>query len=189
MSYAEMRDAMTPQRRAGRRPGPIVAVVVALAVLAVVALAVVEFSSANTFDPPRLGLPAVHLPGAAADLSLPHLPLDLAQVPLVGDALDRLINPPPAPPSPLRISASGERRTLANGTRVLTVTGTVANPTGAVATLTAIDAALLDAAGHPAFRWRIPAPASAIAAHTSIAFESIAANFPDGATVLRLRPR
>ncbi len=95
--------------------------------------------------------------------TLPTLPpLDLTRIPLVGDRLDALVNPPPAPASPLRIAASGERRQLGNGTWMMTVTGSVTNPTDAPVALTGIDAALLDPAGHVAFRWRIAAPASVI---------------------------
>ena len=189
MSFAEMRDTMTPPRRSGIGPAAFVTAVVMIVVLAVAALAVIEFAPEQTFNPPRLGLPAVHLPLKSASLSVPRLPpLRLVRVPIVGASLDRLIYPPPPSASPLRISAKGERRTLANGTLVLTITGSVANPSDATAALTAIDAALLDTAGHLAFHWRIPAPVSAIAAHSSVAFETVAANFPGGATVIRLRP-
>ncbi len=161
-------------------------VVPLLVVIALGALAVVEFAPADTFDPPRLGLPPVALTGVA----LPSLPpLDLTRIPVVGERLDAALNPPPAPASPLRITASGERRRLGNGTWLMTVTGTVTNPTPAPAALTGIDAALLDPAGHVAFRWRIAAPASVVAAGGSAAFESVAANFPPAATVLRLTVR
>lgn len=184
LRYADMRDVMLPPRR--RHLGWIAAVV---ALLAVAALAVVEFAPADTFDPPRLGLPAAKLPLAdLGSLALPDLPsFDPAQVPLVGDALGRWLAPSPA--SPLRVTATGERRRLANGTWLLTVTGTVANPTAAPLPLAGIDAALADPAGRVAFRWRIPAPASLIPAHASAGFESVAANFPAAATVLRLRAR
>lgn len=163
-----------------RRWGWLVAVV--LVVVALAALAVIEFAPADTFSPPRLGLPAA---GAiAADLP----PLDLTQVPLVGDRLDALVHPRPAPPSPLRIVATGERRTLPNGTRMLTVGGTVTNPTAAPVALAGIDAALVDPAGH-AFRWRIAAPATVLGAGQSATFDSITANYPADATVLQLTPR
>lgn len=175
-----VRPAADPDDPPPRRRWGLVALLV-LAVLALSALAVVEFAPATTFDQPRLGLPAV------AEVALPSLPpLDLTQVPLVGDRLDALVNRPPAPPSPLKIAASGERRRLGNGTWLLTVTGSVTNPTGEPVSLTGIDAALLDPAGHVALRWHIAAPASVIAPHASAAFESLTANFPPAATVLRL---
>ncbi|MBV8972559.1 MAG: zinc-ribbon domain-containing protein [Sphingomonadaceae bacterium] len=183
MSFAEMRDVMTPPRRR-RRWGWLLALV---ALIAVGALAVIEFAPEDTFSPPRLGLPAPRLALAdAGSLAVPHLPpLDLARVPLVG----ALIDPPPPPASPLRVTARGERRVLANGTRLLTVSGTVANPTAAPVALAGIDAALLDPAGHRALRWRIAAPASVVAAHTTAAFEATAANYPAQATLLQLTPR
>lgn len=192
-ALAPARPRSPPVRREPprRRLGWIAAVV---ALLAVAALAVVEFAPVATFDPPRLGLPAPQLPladfGSVRAPSLPVLPpLDLTRVPVVGDALERLVHPPATPASPLRITAAGERRTLANGTRVLTVTGSVGNPTAAPVALAGIDAALVDAAGHAVFRWRIAAPASVVGAHGSAAFEAVAANYPAGATVLQLTPR
>ena len=169
-----------------RRYGLLVAT--ALVAIVVTAAAVVEFAPADTFDPPRLGLPSPRdLARQTPSLDLP--PLDLRQIPLIGDALDGAINPPPAPASPLRVTARGERRTLANGTNVLLVSGTVANPAAAPVALTAIDAVLRDPAGPVAIRWRIPAPVAMVAGHGSVAFESVAANFPAAATVLQLTPR
>ena len=162
-----------------RRAWPIV---VLLLIVALAGFAVVEFAPADTFDPPRLGLPAPG--GIVADLPS----VDLSRVPLIGDALDRL-TPAAAPASPLRIVATGERRTLPGGTRLLTVGGTVTNPTAEPVALAGIDAALLDPAGHAAFRWRIAAPASVIGPGQSATFESIEANFPPDATVLQLTPR
>ncbi len=181
---ARLRTAAPRRRRWGW-------VIALIALLAIGALAVVEFAPDDTFDPPRLGLPAPHLPLAdLGSIAVPTLPpLDLTRVPVVGDTLDRLIHPLPTPASPLRITAHGERRTLANGTRLLTITGTVANPTAATVTLAGIDAALLDPAGHLAFHWRIAAPASVIAAHGRAEFEATAANYPAGATLLQLTPR
>ena len=155
--------------------------------VAVGGLALIEFAPVTTFDPPRLGLPAIpELRGIA--LPRPR-PLDLTAIPVVGARLDGLINPPAAAASPLRIAAHGERRRLSNGTWLLSVTGSVTNPTAAPVALAGIDAALLDPAGHVAFRWRIAPPVSLIEPHGSAAFESIAANFPPSATVLRLAVR
>ncbi len=176
-----------PRRRYGRL------VATALIVVVATAAAVVEFAPADTFDPPRLGLPSPRdLARQTPSLDLPQIdlpPLDLRQIPLIGDTLDGAINPPPAPASPLRVTAHGERRTLANGTNVLLVSGTVANPTADSVALTAIDAVLRDPAGPVAIRWRIPAPVAMVAGHGSVAFESVAANFPAAATVLQLTPR
>lgn len=181
MTAAQSAWSPDPDPVPRRRYGLLVAT--ALLVVAVTAAAVVEFAPSDTFDPPRLGLPSLDLP----PFDLP--PLDLRQLPVIGDALDAAINPPPAPASPLRITAHGERRTLANGTNVLLVSGTVANPTAAPVALTAIDAVLRNPAGPVAIRWRIQAPVAMVAGHGSVAFESVAANFPAAATVLQLTPR
>ena len=58
LSFSEMRDALAPAPRRRRRWGWLAALV---ALLAVGALAVIEFAPEDTFDPPRLGLPAPHL--------------------------------------------------------------------------------------------------------------------------------
>jgi predicted Zn finger-like uncharacterized protein len=180
-----------PEPKPRRRYGLIITI--ALVAVAVTAAAVVEFAPAETFDPPRLGLLSPHdLVRQMPTLSLPPFdlpPLDLRRVPLVGEALDGVVNPPSAPASPLIVSAHGERRILANGTNVLMVSGSVANPTAAPVALTGIDAVLRDPAGHVAIRWRIAAPVAAVAANSSAAFESVAANFPATATVLQLTPR
>ncbi len=180
-----------PEPTSRRRYGLIVAIVLIAAT--VTAAAIVEYTPVDTFDPPRLGLPrpsdlARQMPSLGlAPLDLP--PLDLRRVPLMGEALDGVVNPPSAPASPLVVTAHGERRTLANGTNVLLVSGSVANPTAAPVALTAIDAVLRDPAGPVAIRWRIAAPVAIVAANGSAAFESVAANFPATATVLQLTPR
>jgi len=165
---------------------PVGWIAAAVALLAAAALAVVEFAPERTFDPPRLGLPAARLPHVDT-ASLP--PLDLTRVPVVGSALDALAHPRAAPPSPLRITAIGERHRLANGTWLLTVAGTIANPTGAAVAVTGIDAALVDRRGKVGLRWRILPPVGEVPAHGRAPFESTAANFPAAATTLRLTPR
>ena len=189
--------AFRPVRRF--RWGCLTTAVVGLAVAG--AVAVVEFAPVNTFNPPRLGLPPVTLRisdlGAVSlpKFTLPRLhvpsielpPLDLTRIPYVGASLDRLVNPPPVPASPLRLTATGERHRLANGHTLLNVTGTLANPTALPQAVPAIDAALLDPAGHAAFHWRIAPPVVELAPHQSVAIESVAANYPPDATVLRLR--
>ena len=175
---------------------------VALAfILTAAALAVVEFAPLNTFTPPRLGLPPVTLPMSdlgsirLPKLTLPKLhvpaidlpPLDLTRIPYVGAPLDRMVNPPPLPASPLRLTATGERHRLANGRVLLNVTGTLVNPTALPQAVPAIDAALLDPAGRAAFHWRIAPPVVELAPYHSVAIESVATNFPPDATVLRLR--
>lgn len=186
--------APTPRRR-WVLPTALVGVLAAGAA-AVVALA----PQILPFDVSRLGLPAVTLPAidlprldlptfAAADL--PHVtisfpPLDLTRIPYVGDALDRLIFPPPAPISPLRIDVTAERRQLVNGTTLLVVSGEVANPTAASHIVPPIEATLADPSGRVALRWRIAAPVSRLAAGATAPFESVAANYPGGAPKLRL---
>lgn len=170
-------------------------------ILTAAAIAVVEFAPLDTFTPPRLGLPPVTLPMSdfgsisLSKLTLPKLhfpaidlpPLDLTRIPYAGAPLDRMVNPPPLPASPLRLTATGERRRLANGRVLLNVTGTLVNPTALPQAVPAIDAALLDPAGRAAFHWRIAPPVIELAPRHSVTIESVATNFPPGATILRLR--
>ena len=178
--------------------------------LALGGLAVVEFAPTATFDPPRLGLPPVALPvklpmsdlGSISlpklNLPAPHIPAitlpvldlpppDLTRIPYIGAALDRLVNPPPVPVSPLRLSVTGERSKLSNGRILLAVAGSVTNPTAAPLRVPAIEARLADPAGKVALRWRIAAPVATLEPHATAAFHSTAANYPEAATSLRLR--
>ena len=93
-------------------------------------------------DVPRLARPALTLPA----LDLP--PLDLTRIPYAGPWLDRRLNPPALPPVPLTLQATAEFHQLGNGSRMLALTGSVANPTGSQQAVPEIEALLLDAARH-----------------------------------------
>ncbi|MGI4876593.1 MAG: zinc-ribbon domain-containing protein [Janthinobacterium lividum] len=200
-----------PDREEERGPRRWRWIVPLLLVVALGALAVVEFAPARTFNPPRLGLPdpaalglpAITLPAidlAALDprkitlprlpkITLPYLglpPLDLTKIPLVGDRLDGLVHPVPVPPSPLTITVAGERRHLANGGAVLVLAGTIVNPTANVVPVPAIEARLVDPAGKLAYRWRIAAPVVSLPPHHQVPFNSTAANYPPNAERLDL---
>nr|WP_295662518.1 zinc-ribbon domain-containing protein [Polymorphobacter sp.] len=197
-----------PDREVERSPRRWRWIVPLLLVVALGALAVVEFAPAKTFtparlglpDPAALGLPAITLPAidtAAIDprkialpkITLPHIdlpPLDLTKIPLVGDRLDALVHPVPVPPSPLTITVAGERRHLANGGAVLVLAGTIANPTANVVPVPAIEARLVDPAGKLAYRWRIAPPVVSLPPHSQAPFNSTAANYPANAERLDL---
>ena len=172
-----------PRRRAWRWIVLLVLVAAALA-----ALAFIEFAPATTFDPPRLGLPAID-PVALPAITLPALdlpPLDLTRVPFVGDRLDALVHPAALPPSPLTIRVAGERRHLGNGGVLLVLTGTIVNPTATAQPVPPVEARLVDPAGHVAYRWRIAAPVATLPPHHQVAFDSTAANYPPAAQRLDL---
>lgn len=189
----------TPADDADADPGPrrwrwIVPLL--LVFVALVALAVVKFAPATTFNPPRLGLPDPATlglptidPGTIALPALPKLdlpPLDLTRIPLVGDRLDRLVHPAAAPPSPLTITVAGERRHLANGGAVLVLAGKIVNPTDTAHVVLPIEARLIDPGGKVAYRWRIAPPVATLAAHHEVPFDSTAANYPADAERLDL---
>ncbi|QYE34798.1 zinc-ribbon domain-containing protein [Polymorphobacter sp. PAMC 29334] len=174
-----------------------------LVIIALGAVAVVEFAPASTFNPPRLGLPAPAALGLPAidlppldlpplvlpKLALPKLdlpPLDLTKIPIVGARLDAIAHPIAAPPSPLTMTVAGERRHLANGGAVLVLSGRIVNPTANFVPVPAIEARLLDPAGKVAYRWRISAPVTSLPPHHEVPFESTAANYPPNAERLDL---
>ncbi len=169
-----------------------------LVVVAIGGVAVVAFAPANTFDPPRLGLPdpaGLGIPPldlSAVDprrIDLPKLdlpPLDLTRIPFVGARLDAFVHPAAAPPSPLTITVAGERRHLSNGGAVLVLAGKILNPTDSAQPVPAIEARLLDPAGKVALRWRIPPPVAVLPPHRDAPFDSTAANYPAAAERLDL---
>ena len=114
-------------------------------------------------------------------------PLDLTQVPLVGDRLDALVYPPAPPPSPLQLAASAEFRTLRSGARLIVLSGTVANATPRPQPVPAIEALLLDAARTPVLRWRIAAPVRTLPPGRRAGFDSSTFNIPASGTTVTLR--
>lgn len=164
-------------------------VLLAGVLLAAAAVAAWVFTPRTMLD--DYGIPPLDLSRIEAPhLSMPHVTigiprLNLALVPVVGPSLDRWIDPPAPPPSPLRLEVSGERRRLANGTRLLVLTGRVVNPTASAQAVPAIAAALVAPDGR-AYRWRIDAPVATLPAGHAAPFESVTANWPEEAQRLDL---
>lgn len=125
---------------------------------------------------PRVALPAVDLP-----------PLDLTRIPYAGPWLDRRLNPPALPPVLLTLQAGAEFHRLGNGSRMLALTGSVANPTASQQPVPEIEALVLDASRRPVYRWRIPAPLVALPPRTSAAFDSSASGYPAAGVTVTLR--
>lgn len=181
-------------RRRWLLPAALAGVLVAGAAAATVAFA----PRLLPFDVARLDLPALpridlpHFdpptfdPAALPRVTISLPPLDLTRVPVIGADLDRLVFPPPAPVTPLRIDVTAERRRLGNGTNLLVVSGAVANPTAAAHAVPPIEATLATPSGRVALRWRIAAPVPRLAAGATAPFESVAANYPGDAPRLRL---
>ena len=70
---------------------------------------------------------------------------------------------------------------------MLALTGSVVNPTGSQQAVPEIEALVLDAARHPVYRWRIPAPLVALPPRTSAPFDSSASGYPASAATVTLR--
>lgn len=131
---------------------------------------------ASQLNLPTFALPAIDLP-----------PLDLTRVPYAGPWLDRRLNPPALPPILLTLQANAEFHQLASGSRMLALTGSVANPTGSQQAVPEIEALMLDAARRPVYRWRIPAPLVTLPPRSSAPFDSSASGYPANGTTVTLR--
>ena len=179
-------EEVMPRRRRPWIPVGLVAAVAIGAAAIVYFLPVLPGIDLARLGLPKIDLPAIKLP----EITLPVIdlpPLDLAQIPVVGPDIDRWINPPKVPPSPLRISVTADRRALTNGTHLLVLNGTVANPSASRQPVPAIDATLAFADGRVAYRWRIDLPVAFLGPAKSVPFEAVAANYPADARALRLR--
>ena len=134
----------------------------------------------------RLALPALDLPAVALPaIALP--PLDLTRIPYAGPWLDDRLNPPALPPIPLTLQAGAEFHRLGNGSRMLALTGSVANPTASQQPVPEIEALVLDSARRPIYRWRIPAPLVALPPRSSAPFDSSASGYPAAGVTVTLR--
>jgi len=119
---------------------------------------------------------------------LPGLPpVDLTQVPIIGDWLDAQFSPPAPPPSPLRIAAAAQFSVLARGDRMVALSGEVINPTASAQPVPTIEALMIDEARVVVGRWRIAPPAAIIAPGAHLRFDSSASGFAPTVSRITLR--
>ena len=92
------------------------------------------------------------------------------------------------PDTLLRLVPTGapERRHLASGHEILTVTGRIDNPTATALPIPDIRAELLTAQGKPIYGWTIPAPAPSVSAGASMPFDGVTVDVPAEANRMRL---
>jgi predicted Zn finger-like uncharacterized protein len=88
--------------------------------------------------------------------------------------------------SPFDIEGKAERREMASGNELLTVTGKITNLTGEVKRLPQIRAELRDAQGRSVYSWSISAPVSELQPRQSATFNSAEVDVPKGARALKL---
>jgi hypothetical protein len=117
---------------------------------------------------------AIILLGAAAAISVFGLPK-------LGGALSSR-----SAGTPLVLQGSAERREMASGNELLTVTGTIRNPTDEVQRVPQIRAELRDAQGRAVYGWSISAPVDELQPQQSATFNSAEVGVPRGATKLNL---
>jgi predicted Zn finger-like uncharacterized protein len=70
--------------------------------------------------------------------------------------------------------------------RILPITGTITNPTGANVPLPRLTGRLLDAEGREVFSWSFPAPTEQLTSGQTVSFETAAQNFPSTAVNLNI---
>ena len=118
---------------------------------------------------------------AAAAMWVPadQLPvLDLSRVPWLAAVID----PPKAPPSPLRLSFRTDPQPVAGGRTLYALAATLSNPTDTAQAVPALEGRLVDASGAVTYRWSIPAPAGVLLPGQQVAFDASALGAP-GETV------
>lgn len=128
------------------------------------------------------GAAVVWLPNIDAS-RLELLPLDLSQVPW----LQRLVDPPAEPASPLRIGFSVDPQSLADGRPLFAISGRIVNPTTETLKVPAIEGHLVDASNTITYRWRIAAPVGTLRPRRAVAFDSSAIGQPYGGERVTLR--
>lgn len=79
-----------------------------------------------------------------------------------------------------------ERRTLASGNELLTITGRIVNPTSEAQTVPDIRAELRDAQGRTVYGWTITRPVRELAPGAEAEFDTAAVDVPRGAQALNL---
>jgi predicted Zn finger-like uncharacterized protein len=88
--------------------------------------------------------------------------------------------------SPIRIEGSAEKRRLASGNELLTVTGRITNLTGEVQRVPQIRAELRDDRERPVYDWSISAPVAELQPRQSATFNSAEVDVPRGASKIKL---
>jgi predicted Zn finger-like uncharacterized protein len=88
--------------------------------------------------------------------------------------------------TPLKLEFSGEKRTLASGNSLLTVTGRITNPTQSVQRVPQLRAELRDSARKTVYSWSISPPVSELQPGQSATFNSAEMDVPAAATKLHV---
>jgi predicted Zn finger-like uncharacterized protein len=88
--------------------------------------------------------------------------------------------------TPLKLEFSGEKRTLASGNSLLTVTGRITNPTQSVQRVPQLRAELRDADRKTVYSWSISPPVSELQPGQSATFNSAEMDVPTAATKLHV---
>lgn len=86
----------------------------------------------------------------------------------------------------LTVEGEAERRALASGNELLTVTGRVHNPTDAVQRVPQIRAELRDAQGRVVYSWSILPPVAELQPGATVTFDSAEVDVPKGGRAIRL---
>lgn len=86
----------------------------------------------------------------------------------------------------LTVEGEAERRALASGNELLTVTGRVHNPTEEVQRVPQIRAELRDAQGRVVYSWSILPPVSELQPGATVTFDSAEVDVPRGGRAIRL---
>ena len=108
--------------------------------------------------------------GAAA-MWVPDLPpLDLSRVPW----LERIVDPPAVPRSPVAVRFSVDPEPLANGRIVFAVSGSVENPTDEPHPVPALEGRLVDPGGAVSYRWPVMTPGEILLPGQQVTFETSA---------------
>jgi hypothetical protein len=86
----------------------------------------------------------------------------------------------------LNLEYSAERRAMASGNELLTVTGTIENPSDEELPVPPIQAELRDAQGRIVYAWQISPPVAVLPPRQSVSFNSAEVDVPRGARDLSL---
>jgi hypothetical protein len=88
--------------------------------------------------------------------------------------------------TPLKISGKGERRAMASGNELFTVSGVISNPTDAPQRVPQIKAELRDEQGRTVYSWPISAPTPELGPGQTVTFNAAEVDVPRGARKIHL---